>query len=276
VSERLPALFPRSLPVSEFPKFKEFVLTTAPKGYPCDVPRWPDWITPLWTLTHAAGAALSCKHALGHPGRFAESAKDEEESALRDLLARFNSPEWEVETDYLVLVPGGGDDAITFAWDVDGRGHDQSAWAPDRDLVKRLNTWCRTALDAFYAAQQRVEPNDPGPAGWSDAAVVPPPTRQIACRLTVSYAGFEGESELLEGLYKRGIAGKQLAPDLYAAGGLLLYWTHQFTAPWQTEEWREQMREQLLPNAYLRLIENRWVSTESSFVDLTWSRPSVV
>jgi hypothetical protein len=28
-------------------------------------------------------------------------------------------------------------------------------------------------------------------------------------------------------------------------------------APWQTDEWRVQMREQLRPNAYLRLIENR-------------------
>ena len=32
----------------------------------------------------------------------------------------------------------------------------------------------------------------------------PPPTRQIALRLVVTYAGFEGESALLEGLYKRG------------------------------------------------------------------------
>jgi phage terminase large subunit-like protein len=100
--------------------------------------------------------------------------------------------------------------------------------------------------------------------------MVPPPTRGLACRLTVTYAGFEGESELLEGLYKRGMAGQQVAPDLYAADGLLLYWTHEFTAPWQTEAWREQMRQQLRPNAYLRLIENRWVSTESTFVEMDW------
>jgi Phage Terminase len=31
--------------------------------------------------------------------------------------------------------------------------------------------------------------------------MVPPPTRQIACRLTVTYAGYEGESDLLQGLY---------------------------------------------------------------------------
>jgi hypothetical protein len=103
---------------------------------------------------------------------------------------------------------------------------------------------------------------------WDE--MVPPPTRNIACRLTVTYAGFEGESNLLESIYKRGLAGEQIAPDLYVAGGLLMYWTHRFTAPWQTEAWREQMREQLRPNAYLRQIENRWVSAESSFVDMDW------
>jgi phage terminase large subunit-like protein len=66
------------------------------------------------------------------------------------------------------------------------------------------------------------------------------------------------------------MAGEQVGPDLYASGGLLMFWSHDFTAPWQTPEWRDQMREQLRPNAYLRLIENRWVSTESTFVDLQW------
>jgi len=103
---------------------------------------------------------------------------------------------------------------------------------------------------------------------WDE--MVPPPTRELACRLTVTYAGFEGESELLEGLYKRGIAGQQVAPDLYVNGGLLMYWSHQFSAPWQTEQWREQMREQLRHNAYLRLIENQWVSTESDFLPIEW------
>src|SRR5215469_2960460 len=97
--------------------------------------------------------------------------------------------------------------------------------------------------------------------------MVPPPTRKIACRLTVTYAGFEGESKLLETLHKRGLAGEQIEPDLYAADGLLMYWSHSFSAPWQTEQWCEQMRGQLRPNAFLRLIENRWVTSESSFVD---------
>ena len=39
---------------------------------------------------------------------------------------------------------------------------------------------------------------------WDE--MVPPPTRKIACRLTVTYAGFTGESVLLEELHKRGFA----------------------------------------------------------------------
>lgn len=103
---------------------------------------------------------------------------------------------------------------------------------------------------------------------WDE--MVPSPARNISCRLTVTYAGFEGESTLLEGVHKRGLQGEQVEPDLYEQPGMLMYWTHNFTAPWQTEEWREQMRGQLRTNAYLRLIENRWVASESSFVEMEW------
>ncbi|HUY27218.1 MAG TPA: terminase TerL endonuclease subunit [Candidatus Binataceae bacterium] len=103
---------------------------------------------------------------------------------------------------------------------------------------------------------------------WDEA--IPSPARKVSGRLTVSYAGFEGESELLESLYKRGIEGEQIAPDLYRRGGLLMFWTHQPPAPWQTVAWLSQMREQHRPNAYLRQIENRWVSSESSFIPIEW------
>jgi phage terminase large subunit-like protein len=103
---------------------------------------------------------------------------------------------------------------------------------------------------------------------WDE--MVPPPTRKIAARLTVTYAGFEGESTLLEGLYKRGLQGEEIAPGLYRQNGLLMAWHHEPVASWQTPEWIEQMRGQLRPNAFLRQIENRFVSAESSFVDLDW------
>lgn len=101
---------------------------------------------------------------------------------------------------------------------------------------------------------------------WDES--VPPPTRKVATRLTVTYAGFEDESTLLEGLYRRAMGGQEVAPGLFEAPGLLAFWSHIPVAPWQTEEWLEQMRYQLRPNAYLRMIENRWVSSEAAFVDM--------
>ena len=100
--------------------------------------------------------------------------------------------------------------------------------------------------------------------------MVPPPTRRVAARLTTTYAGFEGESELLEGLYKRGKKGKRIAPGLTSGKGIIMAWHHEPIAPWQTPEWIEQMREQLRPNAFIRMITNRFVTSESSFVDMEW------
>ncbi len=103
---------------------------------------------------------------------------------------------------------------------------------------------------------------------WDE--MVPVPTRRVSARFTVTYAGFEQESGLLENLYKRGLAGEEIAPALYRQPGLLMSWSHEPVAPWQTAEWLSQMRSQLRPNAYLRLIENRWVTTESSFIPIEW------
>ena len=99
--------------------------------------------------------------------------------------------------------------------------------------------------------------------------LVPPPTRKIAGRLTVTYAGFEGESDLLEELYKRGCLQTQVAPDLYAGDGILMFWSHEPIAPWQTADWINEMRRSLRPNQFGRMIENRFVTTKSRFVDTT-------
>jgi phage terminase large subunit-like protein len=103
---------------------------------------------------------------------------------------------------------------------------------------------------------------------WDE--LVPPPTRKIACRLTVTYAGFEGESTVLETLYQRGLQQPLVDPDLHAGDGILMFWSHAPIAPWQTEAWLADMRRSLRPNAYLRVIENRFVTTESTFIDMAW------
>ena len=106
---------------------------------------------------------------------------------------------------------------------------------------------------------------------WDE--MVPVPTRKFSCRLTTTYAGFEGESKLLEQLYKRGLEQPEIGPSLHAGDGLLMFWTHQPIAPWQDERWLSEMRRSLRPNQYLRMIENRFVATESSFIDMrAWDR----
>jgi hypothetical protein len=103
--------------------------------------------------------------------------------------------------------------------------------------------------------------------------MVPSPARKISARLTTTYAGFEGESTLLEELYKRGLAQPSIGNNLHAGDGLLCFWAHVPIAPWQDERWLAEMRRSLRHNQYLRMIENRFVSTESDFVPLAaWDR----
>jgi phage terminase large subunit-like protein len=103
--------------------------------------------------------------------------------------------------------------------------------------------------------------------------LVPPPTRRIACRLIVTYAGFEGESALLHEIYQRGLQQPKIGDDLYAGDGLLMFWSHKPIAPWQTDTWIDSMRRSLRPYQFMRMIENRFVSAESNFVEMSaWDR----
>jgi phage terminase large subunit-like protein len=98
-------------------------------------------------------------------------------------------------------------------------------------------------------------------------------------RFVSTYAGFTGESTLLQDLYDQifGPAGeikegvkRPLGEDLpcYATGDAFFYWDHEARMPWKTEEYYESQRRQLRPNTYLRLHENRWVSSESGLFDM--------
>ena len=101
---------------------------------------------------------------------------------------------------------------------------------------------------------------------WDEMVV--PPTRKIACRLTVTYAGFQGESALLEELHKRGKDLPTVGSDLHAGGGLLMFWSNKPIAPWQDTSWLNSMKRSLRPNQFARMIENRWVSTDSAFIEM--------
>lgn len=104
---------------------------------------------------------------------------------------------------------------------------------------------------------------------WDEAVVSP--LRKISGRLVVTMAGFEGESNVLAELYARGLKGEEIAPALYRAPGLLMHWTHD-PCPLHDKapSWIEDMRRSLPTNQFLRMIENRFVATESAFIELPW------
>jgi phage terminase large subunit-like protein len=110
--------------------------------------------------------------------------------------------------------------------------------------------------------------------------LTPVPTRKNSIRFISTYAGWENESVLLEEIYQR-VFDKQgnvkpgvnrpLGEDfpVYTIGDLFVYWDHEPRMKWQTPEYYASQRADLRLNTYLRLHENRWVSNESSFFDMT-------
>jgi len=101
---------------------------------------------------------------------------------------------------------------------------------------------------------------------WDE--LVPPPTRRIACRLTVTYAGYEGESLLLLDLHKRGLQQPLIGEDLHAGDGLLMFWSHKPVAPWQDAAWLAQMRRERA-SAFQRMCLNEFAAAKSAFVDMS-------
>lgn len=105
---------------------------------------------------------------------------------------------------------------------------------------------------------------------WDE--MVPPPTRKIACRVTVTYAGYEGESVLLEELYHRGKQQPLIGEDLYAGDGLLMFWSHKPIAHWQDEDWLNTMRRERA-SSFQRMCLNEFSSSSSQFVNMVhWDR----
>jgi phage terminase large subunit-like protein len=111
---------------------------------------------------------------------------------------------------------------------------------------------------------------------WEE--LTPVPTRRNSIRFITTYAGFEGESELLMDLYKQVVGtdehpegqGERIHPDLpiYAnrEARIFAYWDHEPRMPWQTQAYYDSQKKTLRPGTYLRLHENRWATAEETFI----------
>jgi phage terminase large subunit-like protein len=111
---------------------------------------------------------------------------------------------------------------------------------------------------------------------WEE--LTPVPTRRNSIRFISSYAGWENESGVLRDLYKQGVGpeehpegqGERLHPDLpifcNRDARLIVMWDHEPRMPWQTDAYYAAQRRSLRPGTYLRLHENRWTTSESTFI----------
>jgi phage terminase large subunit-like protein len=99
--------------------------------------------------------------------------------------------------------------------------------------------------------------------------LTPPPSEASAWLLIVTYAGFLGESGLLESIYQRGMSGRRVDKELecYENDELFMFWSHTARQPWQDEKYYEQQRKILRPAQFERLHKNEWLSSESRFID---------
>lgn len=93
-----------------------------------------------------------------------------------------------------------------------------------------------------------------------------------------TYAGFTGESPILEQLYAAGLQGTRLWDDheVYAneQARLLMVWVTQHLLHWQQSAeglaYYAQEAANLAPNEYDRMHRNQWVSPVESFIPIEW------
>lgn len=133
------------------------------------------------------------------------------------------------------------------------------------DMVAFSELW-----GAHQTAQKRM---------WTETTL-PPLKFGYSQRWIETYAGFTGESELLEQLYDTGVKhGHQLeltdAPEkleVFAndTARLFCLWNTQPRLPWQLPEYYAQEEAILTPEEFARVHRNQWARGQEAFVPPEW------
>lgn len=112
---------------------------------------------------------------------------------------------------------------------------------------------------------------------WTELTI-PPTLSGYAIRWVESYAGFIGESPVLEQLYDVGVNQSVRHPGfpdlpvyVNERAGQLTFWSEQPRQPWQDEAYYAREAATLHPLEFLRIHRNQWVSSSTSlFDDISW------
>lgn len=109
---------------------------------------------------------------------------------------------------------------------------------------------------------------------WSEAALSPTRVGQ-SFKFVESYAGFEGQSEILERLYKANVKPEYLhpsIPELYINGTSIAYWCTRRYLPWQVDNpaYYVQEAKDKTPQEFDRVHGNIWSTSKEMFVPIQW------
>jgi phage terminase large subunit-like protein len=133
------------------------------------------------------------------------------------------------------------------------------------DMVVFSELW-----GAHQTAQKRM---------WTETTL-PPQKFGYSQRWIETYAGYSGESELLEQLYQIGVKdGRPITlsdapPDLELfandSARLLALWNTKPRLSWQTPPYYAQEQAILTPEEFDRVHRNQWSSSTEKFIDIEW------
>lgn len=110
---------------------------------------------------------------------------------------------------------------------------------------------------------------------WTETTL-PPAKMGRSFRWVETYAGYSGESELLERLYEQGVKHGRKLPDQIAdvyvneAARMFCMWNTSGRMPWHSQEYYAQEQAVLLPNEFRRVHRNEWVTSADVFVNIEW------
>ncbi len=101
----------------------------------------------------------------------------------------------------------------------------------------------------------------------------PIPTEELSFRFVESYAGYKGESNLLESIWERALQGERIHQQypLFGNGRLIGYIDQGTSArrmPWQDANYYAEAEASSLPHEYQRIHLNQWVSSQHAFINI--------
>ncbi|MEL7232847.1 MAG: terminase TerL endonuclease subunit [Chloroflexota bacterium] len=109
---------------------------------------------------------------------------------------------------------------------------------------------------------------------WTESTLSPTKYGE-SMRWCESYAGYRGQSVVLEQLYDNGVEkGRPIetAAECYVndAARLFVLWNTTPTLPWQTKAYYAQETAMLSPEEFSRVHENEWAEKQNPFVPYEW------